>query len=139
MLADGVGIRLLIPGLRRNTAPAVREDHIPEHFAPATPIGHLVETLGGLRSGMVPLFGEPYQPIEDGLGPLHSPLGTAQDHLVAPHDDLAIDELLDPPEYGITVPEDFQGPTWRDNELDFYLAVCFRVASLRSDLVSISL
>ena len=79
---------------------------------------------------MVTLFGEPDQPVEDGLGPFHSPLGTAQDHLVAPHYDLTLDEFLDPPEYGVAVPEDLEGPVWRDNELDFYLVLCcFRVAS----------
>jgi len=80
---------------------------------------------------MVPLFGEPYQPIEDGLGPLHGHLGTAQDHLITPHDDLALDEFLDPSEYGVAVPENLQGPAWRDNELDFYLVAgsCFRCFS----------
>ena len=140
MLANGIGIRLLVAGLRRDPAPAVREDHIPQHLPPAAAVGHLVEALGGLRGGVVPLLGEPDETIEDGLGPLHSPLGTAQDDLIPPHDDLALDELLDPPQDGVTVPEDLERPAWRYDELDFYLAAGsgFRVASLRPPLVSIS-
>ena len=131
MLADGIGISLLVAGLGRDPAPAVREDHIPQHLPPAAAVGHLVEALGGLRGRVVPLFGEPDEAIEDGLGPLHGRLGTAQDDLIPPHDDLALDELLDPPQDGVTVSEDLERPAWRYDELDFYLAAgCgFRVAS----------
>ncbi|HEY6690488.1 MAG TPA: hypothetical protein VI008_05535, partial [Rubrobacter sp.] len=58
----------------------------------------------------------------DGLGPLHGTLGTAQDDLIPPHDDLALDELLDPPQDGVTVSEDLERPARRYDELDFYLA-----------------
>src|SRR5215210_1313878 len=101
MLADGIGIRLLVTGLRRDAAPAVREDHIPKHFPPTTAVGHLVEALGCLRRRVVPLLGEPDQPVEDGLGPLHGPLGTAQHDLIPPHDDLALYKLLDPSKDGV--------------------------------------
>jgi hypothetical protein len=88
----------------------------------------------------VPLLSEPDEAIEDGLGPLHSPLRTAQNDLIPPHDDFALDELLDPPQDGVAIPEDLERPAWRYDELDFYLAAgCgFRVASLRSALVSMS-
>jgi len=88
----------------------------------------------------VSLLGEPDEAIEDGLGPLHGTLGTAQDDLIPPHDDLALDELLDAPQDGIAVAEDLECPAWRYDELDFYLAAGrgFRVASLRSALVSLS-
>jgi hypothetical protein len=83
---------------------------------------------------MVPLLSEPDEAIEDCLGPLHSPLDTAQDELITPHDNLALDELLDPPQDGVTVSEDLERPARGYDELDFYLAAgCgFRVASLRS-------
>jgi hypothetical protein len=89
---------------------------------------------------MVPLFSEPDEAIEDGLGPLHGTLGTAQDDLSPPHDDLTLDELLDPPQDGVTVSEDLERPAWGYDDLDFYLAAgCgFRGASLRSALVSMS-
>lgn len=89
---------------------------------------------------MVPLLSEPDEAIEDGLGPLHGTLGTAQDYLIAPHDDLALDELLDAPQDGVAVTEDLERPDRRNDELYFYLAAgCgFRVASLRSALVSMS-
>jgi hypothetical protein len=118
----------------------MREDHIPKHLPPAAFIGHLVEALGGLQGRVVPLLSEPDEAIEDSLGPLHSPFGTAQDDLIPPHDDLALDEFLDPPQDGVAVPEDLERPAWRYDELDFYLAAgCdFRVASLRPPLVSIS-
>jgi hypothetical protein len=89
---------------------------------------------------MVPLFSEPDEAIEDGLGPLHGTLGTAQDDLIPPHDDLTLDELLDPPQDGVTVSEDLERPAWRYDEFDFYLAAGrgFRVASLRPPLVSIA-
>jgi len=117
----------------------MREDHIPKHLPPAAFVGHLVETLSGLRGRVVPLLSEPDEAIEDGLGPLHSPLRTAQNDLIPPHDDFALDELLDPPQDGVAIPEDLERPAWRYDELDFYLAAgCgFRVASLRSALVSI--
>src|SRR5215210_6584207 len=103
-------------------------------------VGHLVEALGGLRGRMVTLLGEPDEAVEDGLGPLYGPLGTAQDDLVAPHDDLALHELLDLPEDGVPVPEDLERPARGYDELDIYLvAGCgFRVASLRSAPVSMS-
>jgi hypothetical protein len=140
MLANGIGISLLIAGLRRDPAPTVREDHIPQHLSSAAFVGHLVEPLGGLRGRVMPLLGETDQTVEDGLGPLHGLLGTAQYDLIPPHHDLALDELLDPPQYGVAVPEDVERPARRYDELDFYLAAgsCFRVASLRSALVSIS-
>jgi hypothetical protein len=118
----------------------VREDHIPKHLSSAAFVGHFVESLSSLRGRVVPLLSEPDEAIEDGLGPLHSPLCTAQDELIPPHDDLAFDEPLDPSEDGVAVPEDLERPAWRYDELDFYLAAgCdFRVASLRPPLVSIS-
>lgn len=80
---------------------------------------------------MVPLLGEPDETIEDGLGPLHSRLGSAEHDLIAPHDDLALDELLDPPENRVPVPEDLESPPRRNDELDFYLVAGsgFRVFS----------
>jgi hypothetical protein len=110
----------------------VREDHIPQHLPPAAFVGHLVEALGSLRGRVVPLLSEPDEAIEDGLGPLHSPLDTAQNELITPHDNLALDELLDPPQNGVTVSEDLERPAWGYDELDLYLAAgCgFRVASL---------
>jgi hypothetical protein len=80
----------------------------------------------------VSLLGEPDQTIEDGLGPLRGSLGAPKHDLVPPHDDLAIDELLDPPEDGVPVPEDLQRPLRRYDELDFDLAagLCFRIFSL---------
>src|SRR5215218_3172166 len=139
MLANSICIRLLVAGLRRDPAPAVREDYIPKDLSPAAFVGHLVEALAELRGRVVSLLSEPDEAIEDSLGPLHSPLGTTQDDLVAPHDDLALDELLDPPQDGVPVSEDLERPAWRYDELDFYLAAgCgFRVASLRPPLVSI--
>ena len=88
---------------------------------------------------MVPPLSEPDEPIEAGLGPLYTPRGPAKNELFPPHDDFALDELLDPPQDGVAVPEDLERPAWRYDELDFYLAAgCgFRVASLRSALVSI--
>jgi hypothetical protein len=70
----------------------------------------------------VPLLGETDEAIEDGLGPLHSRLGAAQHDLVPPHDDLALDELLDTPEDRVPIPEDLERATRRYDELDFYLA-----------------
>jgi len=85
------------------------------------------------------LLGEPDQAVEDGLGPLHGGLGTAQDDLIPLHDDLALDELLDTPQNGVAIPEDVERSAWWYDELDFYLAACcFRVASLRSAPVSLS-
>jgi len=79
----------------------------------------------------VPLLSEPDQTVEDGLGPLHGRLGTAQDNLIPPHDDLALDELFDPPQDGVAIPEDLERPARWYDELDFYLAAgcCFRVFS----------
>jgi hypothetical protein len=110
MLANSICIRLLVAGLRRDPAPAVREDYIPKHLSPAAFVGHLVEALAELRGRVVPLLSEPDEAIEDSLGPLHSPLCTAQDDLIAPHDDLALDEFLDSPKDGVAVPEDLERP-----------------------------
>src|SRR5918998_5261211 len=71
---------------------------------------------------MVAFLGEPDQTVEDCLGPLDGRLGTAQDDLVSAHDDLALDELLDPPQDGVSLAENLQGLARRYDKLDFYLA-----------------
>src|SRR5215212_6900815 len=125
MLADGVRVSLLVAGLRGHPAATVREDHIPQNLPSPTGVRHPEQTLGGLRRRVVTVFGEPDKTVEDGLCTLNRRLGPAQHDLVSSHDHLALDQLLDPPQDRVAVPEDLEHPPRRYDELRVYLGVRF--------------
>src|SRR3712207_8801894 len=123
MLADGVGIGLLVARLRGDPAAAVGKDNVPQHLPPPADVSHLVQPLCGLRRRVVVVLGESDEAVEDRLGSVNRPLGPAQHDLVSPHYDLALDQFLDPPQDRVALPEDLEHPPRRYYELRLYPGV----------------
>ncbi len=131
VLADGVGVGLLVACLRRDAAAPVRDDNVPQDLLAAPVRAHPVQALGRLGTRVVAALRELDEAVEDRLGSFDRGLFPVQQDLVPAHDHLALHELLDAPQYSVPVPKDLQHTSRRHHQLDLDLSFSpgFRVSS----------